>query len=275
MTESLGWLFVDEAGQALPQAAVGALLRTRRAVIVGDPIQIEPVVVLPETLTHAVCRRFGVDPDHYAAPSASAQTLADAASAYISEFQTHVGSRSVGVPLLVHRRCSEPMFSISNTIAYSGLMVSPKLPKSSAIRDVLGPSAWIHVEGSGEDKWCREEGDEVMRMLRLIMQAGTKPDLYVITPFVIVAERLRQMLRESEALREWVSEDDGRWISERIGTVHTAQGREADAVILVLGAPTHTNWGSWLGWCPAGPTERSGHPREGSYLRCRQPAALA
>ena len=53
--ESLGWLLVDEAGQALPQSAVGALLRTRRAVIVGDPVQIEPVVVLPNTLTNAIC----------------------------------------------------------------------------------------------------------------------------------------------------------------------------------------------------------------------------
>jgi hypothetical protein len=117
--ESLGWLLVDEAGQALPQAAVGALLRTRRAVIVGDPVQIEPVVVLPDTMTHAICRRFGVDPACYAAPLASVQTLADAASAYTSEFQTQVGSRSVGVPLLVHRRCSDPMFGISNAIAYS------------------------------------------------------------------------------------------------------------------------------------------------------------
>ncbi|MEQ1846389.1 MAG: AAA domain-containing protein, partial [Nitrospira sp.] len=183
-SESLGWLFVDEAGQALPQAAVGALLRTRRAVIVGDPVQIEPVVVLPDTLTHAICRRFGVDPNHYAAPSASAQTLADSASSYASEFQAHVGSRSVGVPLLVHRRCSEPMFSVSNAIAYSGLMVSAKLTKPSAIRDVLGPSAWIHVEGSVEDKWCREEGEEVLRMLHQLKQAGAKPDLYVITPFV-------------------------------------------------------------------------------------------
>ncbi len=251
-SESLGWLFVDEAGQALPQAAVGALLRTRRAVIVGDPVQIEPVVALPDTLTQTICRHFGVDPDTYSAPSASVQTLADSVSAYTSEFQTHVGSRSVGVPLLVHRRCSEPMFSVSNTIAYSGLMVSAKLSKPSVIRDVLGPSAWIHVEGSVEEKWCREEGDEVRRMLSQLKQAGAKPDLYIITPFVIVADRLRQTIRESEVLRGWVSEDEGRWISERIGTVHTAQGREAEAVILVLGAPHQAQTGArgWAGGRP-------------------------
>jgi superfamily I DNA/RNA helicase len=245
-------LLVDEAGQALPQAAVGAFLRTRRAVIVGDPVQIEPIVVLPDTLTHAICRRFGVDPDHFAASSASVQTLADAASAYTSEFQTIVGSRSVGVPLLVHRRCSEPMFGISNAIAYSGMMVPGKSPKPSAIRDVLGPSRWIHVEGSGEDKWCQEEGGEVLRLLRQMAQVGAEPDLYIITPFVIVADHLRQTVRESGVLQGWTGEDDWRWINERIGTLHTAQGREAEAVILVLGAPYPTQTGArgWAGGQP-------------------------
>ena len=108
--ETLGWLLVDEAGQAVPQAAVGALMRSRRAVVVGDPVQIEPVVILPDTLINAICGRFGVDPDQYSAPAASVQTLADAASAVGAEFQTKSGSRIVGAPLLVHRRCSEPMF---------------------------------------------------------------------------------------------------------------------------------------------------------------------
>lgn len=136
--ESLGWLLVDEAEQALPQAAVDTLLRTRRAVIVGDAVQIEPA--LPDTLTNAICRRLGVDPDRYTAPSACAQTLADAAPIYTSEFRTRVGSRSVGVPLLVHRRCPGPMFGLSNAIAYSGTMVSAKSPQQSNIRNVLGPS---------------------------------------------------------------------------------------------------------------------------------------
>lgn len=249
--ESIGWLFVDEAGQALPQAAVGALMRTRRAVIVGDPIQIEPIVVLPDTLTNVLCRQFGVDPDYYAAPLASVQTLADAASSYASEFQTNIGSRTVGVPLLVHRRCSEPMFSVSNTIAYSGLMVSAKSPNASEIRDVLGPSRWIDVVGSGEDKWCREEGAEVLGLLRQLALAGATSDLYLITPFVVVADRLRQIVRESGVLRGWVG-DDWRWTHERIGTVHTAQGREAEAVIIVLGAPDPAQTGArgWAGGRP-------------------------
>ena len=250
--ESLGWLLVDEAGQALPQAAVGALLRTRRAVIVGDPVQIEPVVVLPKMLTEAMCRRFGVDPDQYAAPSASVQTLADAASTYTTEFPTRLSSRSVGVPLLVHRRCSEPMFGISNAVAYSGMMVSAKLPKPSPIRDVLGPSRWIHVEGSGEDKWCQEEGDEVLRLLLQIAAVHVLPELYIITPFVIVADRLRQIVRDSGVLNGWVEEDPWRWTNERIGTVHTVQGREAEAVILALGAPYPAQTGArgWAGGRP-------------------------
>ncbi len=108
--ESLGWLFIDEAGQALPQAMVGALLKTRRAVVVGDPIQLEPITALPDQLTAAIFRRFGVDPDTYAPPNGSAQTLADLRSRLTAEFPTEHGSRKVGVPLwsiaVAQSRCS-------------------------------------------------------------------------------------------------------------------------------------------------------------------------
>ena len=40
----VGTLIVDEAGQASPHMAIGALSRSRKAVIVGDPKQVEPVV---------------------------------------------------------------------------------------------------------------------------------------------------------------------------------------------------------------------------------------
>lgn len=249
--ESLGWLLVDEAGQALPQAAVGALMRTRRAVVVGDPMQIEPVVTLPDTLTHAICRHFGVDPDRFNAPQASAQTLADAATAYVAELAGRLGSRTVGVPLLVHRRCAQPMFDISNVIAYEGLMVNARQPGASRVREVLGPSAWIDVAGSAEEKWSPEEGEAVLHLLRRLAGAGVAPDVYIVTPFVIVADHLRRKVRAGGVLAGW-TDDPARWTRERIGTVHTVQGREAEAVILVLGAPAPQQTGArnWAGYPP-------------------------
>src|SRR5690606_30689665 len=128
-------------------------------------IQIEPVVTLPDTLTQNICRHFGVDPDHYNAPEASTQTIADAATPYYAEFDGKYGGRSVGVPLLVHRRCADPMFSVSNAIAYERLMVQAKRPGLSEIRDCLGPSSWIDVQGQPQEKWSPQEGHIVLDLL--------------------------------------------------------------------------------------------------------------
>jgi hypothetical protein len=249
---SLGWLFIDEAGQALPQAAVGALFRCQRAVVLGDPAQLEPIVQLPATLSGAICEQMGVDGSRFVAPEASVQSLADSASSYESEFQTESGTRTVGVPLLVHRRCMEPMFSVSNEIAYAGLMVHAREPRASSIRDALGSSRWIEIDGHSQDKWCAAEGDIALQLLRRLAARRIAPDLYVISPFRIVVDRLRKTVRESGILNGWVDADPFLWTGEKIGTVHTAQGREAEAVIMVLGAPSPSQTGArnWAGGRP-------------------------
>jgi hypothetical protein len=164
------------------------------------------------------------------------QTIADAATPYYAEFEERCGSRSVGVPLLVHRRCADPMFSISNAIAYEGLMVQAKQPGLSKIRDCLGDSCWIDVQGQSQEKWCPQEGAVVFELLTRLKEQNISPDLYIVTPFVVVQDTMRRMLCESGIMDTWVDDPD-RWASERVGTVHTAQGREAEGVILVLGAP--------------------------------------
>jgi len=110
--EALGWLLIDEAGQATPQAAVGAILRAKRSIVVGDPLQIQPVVSLPKRLNTGICDFFNLDQPDWAAPDASAQTLTDRASRYQASLNSDAGERRVGLPLLVHRRCQDPMFSI-------------------------------------------------------------------------------------------------------------------------------------------------------------------
>nr|WP_203227758.1 AAA domain-containing protein [Calorimonas adulescens] len=46
--EELGILVIDEAGQATPQSALGAIWRTSKAIVIGDPMQIEPIVTVPD-----------------------------------------------------------------------------------------------------------------------------------------------------------------------------------------------------------------------------------
>src|SRR5699024_8198369 len=60
----IDYLFIDEAGQASPQQAVGALRRSKRAIVVSDPIQIEPVVTLDETILSDVRKKFNVS-EHF------------------------------------------------------------------------------------------------------------------------------------------------------------------------------------------------------------------
>ena len=126
--EELGWLLIDEAGQALPQAAVGALWRAKRAVVVGDPRQLEPISQLPAQVQRELANSFGIVPDFIPA-GRSAQALADRRSRLGTSVQTDADPVWVGMPLRVHRRCETPMFEMSNELAYGGLMVHGTSPK--------------------------------------------------------------------------------------------------------------------------------------------------
>jgi AAA domain len=251
---SIGWLLIDEAGQALPQAAVGGVMRARRSIVVGDPMQIPPVVSLPERLSTEICKFFRIDAAAWNAPEASAQTLADRASPFQAAFSSDRCPRRVGVPLLVHRRCQEPMFGISNRVAYDGQMVhAVGAREPGRIGERLGRSRWLNIDAEADSKWCPAEGEIVVDLLQEIAAAGiTDPDLFIITPFRLVAYELRRRLEDEKKLFGTLRVDVDKWVEQRLGTIHTVQGREADTVVLVLGAPGAADAGarSWAAGTP-------------------------
>ncbi|GAA4437275.1 hypothetical protein GCM10023091_16220 [Ravibacter arvi] len=71
----------------------------------------------------------------------------------------------------------------------------------------------------------------MLELLGRMRYAGATPDIYVVTRFVMVSDQLRRLVYESGLLTDWV-ENPRTWPNERIGTVHTVQGREAEAVIV-------------------------------------------
>lgn len=248
--EQLGWLLIDEAGQAVPQAAVGALWRAKRAIVIGDPLQIQPVVTTPPKLIRSIFSEFKVNAEEWAAPGMSAQTLSDRASWFGTDILTDDGDIWVGSPLRVHRRCENPMFKISNHVAYNGLMVYGTSSGRSPVGKVLGESHWINVEGDALGKWSETEGKYALNLLRKLLDEGIRdPDIFFITPFRIVANKLREMIRSDHSIADRLPGKTWEWTQNRVGTVHTFQGKEADTVVIVLGAPLDTSAGArrWAG----------------------------
>lgn len=240
--ESIGYLLIDEAGQAVPQAAVGAIWRSRSVMVVGDPLQIEPVFTLDRLIVEAVSQFFEIDATWNPALT-SVQRLADRANPYGSFLQ--MGDRDplwVGCPLRVHRRCLDPMFNIANEIAYNRKMVHVPVADKTLI---AGGSRWIHVVGQCQgEHWVPAQGEKVIQLLtQMIAEKSSllELDVYLITPFRNVAHRLRDCILECEALRRGSSEKQLiEKLKKSIGTVHTFQGKEADSVIFVLGADQDT-----------------------------------
>ena len=226
--ETLGHLFIDEAGQALPQASVGAIFRSRHVMAVGDPAQIKPVLTLDANILNMLGAYYGVS-QKYLSETASTQTLIDEVSQY--GFYKDLNQENwIGIPLWVHRRCKYPMFDISNAISYGGNMVQGD--------QKTGVAEWYDIKGRASDKYVAEQGKFLREKIQTMIMENpdivddpTKDIIYVISPFKNVAYQLSRELKKIGFTRY-----DKKGKPTNIGTVHTFQGKEAPIVFFVLGA---------------------------------------
>lgn len=243
---AIGMLIVDEAGQAQPQMAVGALYRSRRAVIVGDPKQIEPVVTDDLILLKRAYCDDVLKP--YGKKALSVQGFADRMNVFGTYFDN--GSdypEWVGCPLLVHRRCISPMYDISNEISYNGMMKQQtKLPQDDkAQKFIYDKSQWINVKGKergDKNHFVEEQGEKVCELLEAAFSKNPEPSIYIISPFSTVVFGIKEYIKKYCCKNSKVTKIDCDYIldynQKKIGTVHTFQGREADEVIFLLGCDT-------------------------------------
>jgi superfamily I DNA/RNA helicase len=130
----------------------------------------------------------------------------------------------VGFPLNLHRRCEDPMFRVVNEIAYHGQMINctPERPECP-----FPLSKWIDVTSAPSDgNWIPAEGERLDELLQELDDLGADfSEVFLITPFRAVANQIARRRDVYPGLTA--------------GTVHVAQGREADIVILILGGNPH------------------------------------
>nr|ELR5040179.1 hypothetical protein [Providencia stuartii]ELR5083508.1 hypothetical protein [Providencia stuartii] len=151
----------------------------------------------------------------------------------------------IGIPLWVHRRCIEPMFSLANNMAYNGRMIHADAKEkicSRSISDQL-KNHWVVSKGNMGNKQYRDShGKDLLALVsRLIQEKITLQSIYVITPFKAVKTALIELLKETDlsAIQQptikITQKELNHWAKHNIGTVHTFQGKENDTVIFVLG----------------------------------------
>lgn len=254
-TGSIPWVVVDEASQATPQSAFLLMQKAKRFIVLGDPMQLQPVVTLPYAISELLCgkneflRKWSPHLKSLQLLSVGTQDY----GAWVGSYDTRIWS---GLPLRLQRRSHPPMFNICNEIAYSGQMVLPEGMRVSEIPEGFVQSFWLDVAPKvpSESNCVAEEVEALGQVFDYLERSlmlkhfngllNEKKTVLVCTPFRTTAYQLRKLYGKCE--RTWLK-------VERLGTVHTLQGKQSDIVIFVLGSKTGNKGFGARSWATAAP----------------------
>lgn len=231
-------LIVDEAGQVLPEVAGASFALAKRALVIGDTQQIEPISALPGPVDIGNLRDCGLidgeeipdrlDASGVRSKSGSAMRLAQQACkvAPWPELER-------GLYLFEHRRCHDEIIGFSNALCYQGKLRPMRGP---APKDApLSALGYLHVEGrafaTGGSRanpmeartiaaWLEESRAELEGRYNLPLEQIVG----VVTPF---GPQVRAIRDACFARGITVSGREGM----TIGTVHALQGAERPVVI--------------------------------------------
>lgn len=242
LDKSIGTLIIDEAGQVSPYTALGAMFRSSSVLAVGDPLQVPPVVPAQERIkTMEIDDAIWVK---YTDENASVQSFSDCINPFgaLQQIGNTPDTIWLGCPLTIHRRCLDPMFSISNKVSYGGSMINATVDTGSYQHEIIETSSWEDIKSeypscSIGNHYVEEQGLFIAQELGKAFAKSENPSVFVISPFKDVTKRLIQECR--------LAGMNEKKISERIGTIHTFQGREANEVFIVLGCDKNSSSGSF------------------------------
>ncbi|MBQ9000866.1 MAG: AAA family ATPase [Eggerthellaceae bacterium] len=207
---------IDEASQSDIACSLIPVVRGRNLVLVGDPAQLSPVVVVDKADNAALRRSYGI-PDEYDFVENSA-------------YKTFLACDPVSNEILLHEhyRCDEAIIDFNNRKYYNGRLEVKSGRRSERALQYFS----IEMDTSPLKNTAPAEADAVVRYV------GDNRDksMGVITPFANQREYLTSALR------------DHGFGDVTCGTVHTFQGDEKDVILFSLALTDRTTPGTyeWL-----------------------------
>ncbi|SEG75626.1 ATP-binding protein [Paenibacillus sp. UNC499MF] len=235
-------LIVDEAGQVSPEIAAGAFSLAKKALIVGDVYQIEPVWGIERALDKALALSSGAiqeldkydQLELYGLNGYGSSVMKVAANS--CKYQKY---EQRGLFLSEHRRCYDEIIEFCNKLVYKGNLEPKRGEGKGHAKRAL--SMWpqmgyrqIDSENSskqGTSRYNRREASEIADWLNnhyeRIQSAYPKEAernlIGVITPFKAQVGCIQaEIKKRAPHLQAKIS----------VGTVHTFQGAERNVILL-------------------------------------------
>lgn len=240
-------LIVDEAGQILPETAGASFSLAKKALVIGDTQQIEPISTIPMPVDFGNLRACNLTTDlndetelkavierGISSTQSSAMHLAQQAC-QISPYS----ELEKGLYLFEHRRCYDEIINFCNVLCYNGAL---RPMRGSAPKNAVLPAiGYLHIDGraliSGNSRANPVEAKTIAAWLadnrqQLEKAYGKKLEeiVAVITPF---GQQVRELKAACQAAKIATKGSD----NMTIGTVHSLQGAERPIVIF---SPVYT-----------------------------------
>lgn len=238
-------LIIDEAGQVTPEVSIPVFSLAKKAMVVGDLKQIEPIWSIPEKIDYGNLSNQNIVTNSsqteylqqagFLASSGSIMKMAQNACEYETPLKS---TKENGLVLIEHRRCNDEIIGFCNELAYGGIL---KPMKGKAHKDQIFPSMMAyHIEGFSERKFnSRCNLTEVKSIISWLIRhkaaiekaynvSSIESILGIITPFTSQKSELSKALTDAGFTTNKI----------KLGTVHALQGAERS---IVLFSSVYTN----------------------------------
>lgn len=227
---------IDEASQCTVADLVPLLYRSRRALVIGDPYQLQPVNPMTAQDDRRILSVHGLP----AAETEERSLSFGGSSAYHAAASALVAGGGEVLWLDEHYRCHPDIVGPVNRRFYGERLA---VRTNSAALAAPGDPAvqWIDVRGACErpgGRSClnREEAESVLDLLRKLWRSlPPEASIGVVSPFAPQVRLIEDKLGEGAADRI------------RVGTAHRFQGGERDVVVVspAAAAGVHRSSGNW------------------------------
>lgn len=209
---------VDEASQCSIPEVLPLLYRARRALVIGDPNQLQHITTLPGEQETGYRHETGL----------SDGWMEDRRLGYreYSAYHAFAAAAEETLWLDEHYRCHPEIIEIANRHFYGDRLAVLTDPTSLAVRQKY-PVSWVDMAGEAEQppagSWRNDaEARRVSDLVRdLDERLPEAVSIGVITPFAGQRALIDKYLGQAGLGRE-----------PHVGTIHTFQGRECDFIVL-------------------------------------------